>query len=313
MEYKDYYRTLDVAKTASAADIKKAFRKLARKYHPDVNPGDPSAERRFKEVNEAYEVIGSPTSRQKYDNLGANWKDYERAQAAGQNPFGGRGRPMSQEDMRDMFGGDPFSDFFQNFFGGSRQQRGASNTPPTRPAQPIEHELTITLEQAFLGVTQRLSLRDNGNSQSIDVRIPAGVDNGSRVRIAGKGARGRGQSKAGDLFLKIKLTPHAVYTRKGRDLYLTSHVSLSTALLGGTIDVTNLAGDNIQLKIPSTTQPGQVFRIKGQGMPSLQKRTGRGNLYVTADVRLPSQLSTEEKKLAEQLSELLTKRSDAKT
>ena len=185
MEYKDYYRTLGVSKTAAAGDIKKAFRTLARKYHPDVNPGDPSAERRFKELNEAHEVLGSPDTRQKYDELGANCKHYERAQAAGHNPFGGRGRSMSEEDIHQVFGGDPFSDFFQNFFGGGEQQRHPSSNRQAQPAQNLEHGLTITLEQAFLGVTQRLSIRDGDNSRSIDVRVPPGMDDGSRVRVAG--------------------------------------------------------------------------------------------------------------------------------
>ncbi|MFP6572062.1 MAG: J domain-containing protein [Vicinamibacterales bacterium] len=312
MEYKDYYRTLSVSKTATAGDIKKAFRKLARKYHPDVNPSDPSAERRFKEVNEAHEVIGNPDTRQKYDELGANWKHYERAQAAGQNPFGGRGRSMSEEDIHQVFGGDPFSDFFQNFFGGDGRQSRPSPNRRAESAQNLEHELTITLEQAFLGVTQRLSIRDGGNSRSIDVRIPAGVSDGSRVRVAGKGARSGDHRKHQDLYLRIKLGPHALFTRKGRDLYLNRDVTLSTALLGGTIDVTTLSGETIQLKIPSTTQPGQVFRIKEHGMPSLQTRTRRGNLYVTADVQLPSKLNTKEKELAEQFAALLAKRSPTK-
>ena len=294
MEYKDYYRTLGVSKTARADAIKKAFRKLARKYHPDVNPDDPSAERRFKEVNEAYEGIGAPETRQKYDELGANWKDYERAQAAGQTPFGGQGRTMSEEEMRQMFGGDPFSDFFQNFFGGTSQQRHRPRPHRAQPPQDIEHELTITLEQAYLGMTQRLSIRDQETNRSIDVRIPAGVDDGSRVRVAGKGTRSPGSSKPGDLYLRIKLAPHATYTRKRRDLYLKRTIPLTTALLGGAIDVTTLSGETIQLKVPSTTQPGQVFRIKKQGMPSIQKRTGRGNLYVTADVQLPHDLTPDE-------------------
>ena len=308
MEYKDYYRTLGVPKTATPDNIKKAFRKLARKYHPDVNPDDPSAEQRFKEVNEAYEVIGTPETRQKYDELGANWKDYERAQAAGQNPFGGRSRTMSEEDMRQMFGGDPFSDFFQSFFGGAGQQRPRSRPRHAQPPRDLEHELTITLEQAFHGVTQRLAIRDNGTNRSIDVRIPAGVNDGSRVRVAGKGTPSSGHRKPGDLYLRIKMKPHALYTRKGRDLYLTKNVSLSTALLGGTIDITTLSGDSLQLKVPSSTQPGQVLRIKGQGMPSLQKRTSRGNLYVTANVQLPDNLTFEEKEFAAKFAALLEKR-----
>jgi len=312
MEYKDYYRTLGVSKTATAGDIKKVFRKLARKYHPDVNPGDPSAERRFKEINEAHEVLGSPDTRRKYDELGANWKDYERAQAPGHNPFPGRGRSMSEEDMHQMFGGDPFSDFFQNFFGGDRQPRRSPPNRQAQPAQKLEHELTITLEQAFLGITQRLSIREGDHSRSIDVRIPAGIDDGSRVRVAGKSTRSADHKKHQDLYLRIKLAPHALFTRKGRDLHLNRDVTLSTALLGGTIDVTTLSGETIQLKIPSTTQPGQVFRIKEQGMPSLQKRTRRGNLYVTADVRLPSKLNSSEKQLAEEFAALLMKRGHTK-
>ena len=308
MKYKDYYRTLGVSKTATAGDIKKAFRKLARKYHPDVNPEDPSAEKHFKEVNEAYEVIGAPETRTKYDELGANWKDYERAQATGQNPFGGQGRTMSEDDMRQMFGEDPFSDFFQNFFGGTGQQRHRPRPRHAQPPQDLEHELTITLEQAFLGMTQRLSIRDQDANRSIDVRIPPGVDDGSRIRVAGKGTSSAGRRKPGDLYLRIKLAPHATYTRKGRDLYLKKPVKLATALLGGTIHVTTLSGEPIQLKVPSTTQPGQIFRVKKQGMPSLQKRTGRGNLYVTADVQLPNDLTPEEKQLASQFATLLEKR-----
>ena len=309
MEYKDYYRTLGVTKTATSDEIKKSFRKLARKYHPDVNPDDPSAERRFKEVNEAYEVIGSPDTRRKYDELGSNWKDYERAQAAGHNPFAGRGQSLSEDEMRQMFGGDPFSDFFQNFFGGTNRQRNRNRQRRTQ--SPQEHELTITLEQAFDGVTQRLSIRDNATNRSIDVRIPAGVDNGSRIRVAGKGSSSTDHSKAGDLYLRIKLAPHGTYTRKGRDLYLKTPIPLATALLGGTIDIATLSGKGIQLKVPSTTQPGQVFRIKGEGMPSIKKRTSRGNLYVTADVRLPNDLSLDERQLLVQFATLLKKRASS--
>ena len=207
MEFKDYYSTLGVAKTATEKEIKQAYRKLARKHHPDVNPGDKAAEAKFKEINEAYEVLGDPAKRKKYDELGANWRMYEQAAAsggAGGGPFGGqwnanaggsRGgfRTMTQDEMEEMFGNEnPFSDFFTTFFGGG----GFETEPPGRTARgrsrqragrDVEHELELTLEDAYHGTTRRFSLRHDGQARTVDVRIPVGVGDGSRVRVSGEG------------------------------------------------------------------------------------------------------------------------------
>ena len=218
MEFKDYYQTLGVTKTASEKEIKQAFRKLARKHHPDVNPGDKSAEARFKEINEAYEVLGDPDKRKKYDELGANWRMYEQAQQHGQpwpggSPFGDAGgqggawninmggpggyRTMTEEEMQELFGNqDPFSDFFNTFFGGggARRARGgrarAGRAPRTQKGRDIEHPVELTLEEAFHGATRRISIKQGGHARSVDVRIPAGVKDGSRVRAAGEGEAG---------------------------------------------------------------------------------------------------------------------------
>ena len=205
MEFKDYYSTLGVAKTATEKEIKQTYRKLARKHHPDVNPNDKSAEARFKEINEAYEVLGDPAKRKKYDELGANWRMYEQAGAAGApgagaGPQGGGFRTMTEEEMREMFGdGDPFSDFFHTFFGGAagpggvggpgRDEAGrtADARRVARQGRDVEHELELGLEDAYHGTTRRLSMTHDGQARTVDVRIPPGVGDGSRVRVGGEG------------------------------------------------------------------------------------------------------------------------------
>ena len=307
MEFKDYYATLGIGRNAPADEVKAAFRKLARRYHPDVNPNDPSAERRFKEVNEAYEVLGNPETRRKYDELGANWKLYEQAPAAGGHPFagsrpfagggsgaGGRVRTVSGDDLRDMLGGSAFSDFFQTFFGGADPVSAGSGRraqAASRRGRNLEQAIELTLEQAFTGVTRRLVLAGAGGGRSVDVRIPAGVDNGSRVRVAGSGEPGSGGAQAGDLLLRVELLPHPRYTRKGLDLYLSLPIPLTTAVLGGEVTAPTIDGGTVRLKVPPTTQQGQVFRIKGQGMPSPRNGGARGDQYATAHVELPRHLT----------------------
>jgi DnaJ-class molecular chaperone len=316
MEFKDYYQTLGVAKSASDKELKQAYRKLARKHHPDVNPGDKSAEAKFKEINEAYEVLGDPEKRKKYDELGANWRMYEQAQQAGQgyggyaaNPFGGGGgawninmggpggyRTMTEEEMRDLFGNeDPFSDFFKTFFGGGGARESGprgrqTRAPRTQKGRDIEHEVELTLEEAFHGATRRISIKQGGHARSVDVRIPPGVKDGSRVRAAGEGESGANGGAAGDLYLRVRIKPNAIFERDGNDLRTKVPVPVTTAVLGGEAQVPTITG-SVRLKIPETTQSGQVFRLKGHGMPSVGKPDQRGDLYATVEVQLPRSLS----------------------
>jgi DnaJ-class molecular chaperone len=344
MDFKDYYSTLGVAKTATDKEIKQAFRKLARKHHPDVNPGDKSAENKFKELNEAYEVLGDPEKRKKYDELGANWRMYEQAGRGGGAPFEGAGpsgsswnvhfggggpqgggfRTMTPEEMREMFGTeDPFSDFFHTFFGRAAGDAEAGETGRARSGRrrvpqsgrDFEQEIELGLEDAYRGTTRRLAISHDGQHRTVDVRIPAGVVDGSRVRIAGEGELGTGGGRSGDLYLRVRLAPHPTFERKGRDLYTRVRVPLTTAVLGGEAEVPALGGKPLRLKIPPTTQNGQLFRLKGHGMPAVGKSTGAGNagkpgggdhgdLYATVEVQLPQSLTPEQRRHFEALKNL---------
>ena len=319
MEFKDYYKTLGVAKTATEKEIKQAFRKLARKLHPDVNPGDKSAESRFKEVNEAYEVLGDATSRRKYDELGANWRMYEQAGAQGGHPFSGGGtgsrggfRTMSPEEMEELFGdSNPFSDFFTTFFSGDAGGARGGAAPGARsqrvrrrPGRDVENEIELSLEDAYHGTTQRLALNHDGQRRTVDVRIPAGVVTGSRVRVSGEGEPGIGGAESGHLYLRVRLVPHPVFELKGRDLHVRVQVPLTTAVLGGEADVQTLSGKTARLRIPPLTQSGQVFRLKGYGMPAVGKPDEKGDLYARVEIQLPTELSTEEREHYEALRRL---------
>src|SRR5687768_9173899 len=324
MEFKDYYATLGVTKASTEKEIKGAFRKLARKFHPDVNPGDKASESKFKEINEAYEVLGDPAKRKKYDELGANWRAYEQAEAqGGPNPFSGRWnvnmggsgggggggfRTMTQEEMAELFGdANPFSDFFTTFFGGAdpaaagESRRGRPRSRQ-RAGRDVEHEIELTLEEAYQGTTRRLSLKHDGHARTVDVRIPAGVGDGSRVRVSGEGEHGVGGAASGDLYLRVRLAPHATFERKGRDLYVKVPLPVTTAVLGGEADAQTLTGKPARLRIPPLTQNGQVFRLKGYGMPAVGKPEEKGDLYARAEVQLPTQLTDRERELYEALA-----------
>jgi curved DNA-binding protein len=328
MEFKDYYQTLGVGKTASDKELKQAYRKLARKHHPDVNPGDKSAEAKFKEINEAYEVLGDPDKRRKYDELGANWRMYEQAQQQGQgwpgasgSPFGGAGGPggawtinmggpggyrtMSEDEMQEIFGTeDPFSDFFKTFFGGGAPRepgRGRQGRARSQKGQDIEHEVELTLEEAYHGATRRVSIKEGGHARTVDVRIPAGVKDGSRVRAAGEGQSGANGGSSGDLYLRVRLRPHAIFERKGADLHTKVAAPVATAVLGGEAQVPTITG-SVRLKIPETTQNGQVFRLKGHGMPTVGKPDEKGDLYATVEVQLPRVLTADQRRHWEALA-----------
>jgi curved DNA-binding protein len=319
MEYKDYYKTLGVSKSAEEKEIKKAYRKLARQYHPDVNPDDASAESRFKEINEAYEVLSDADKRKMYDQFGSQWQQYQRA-GGSPNDFwqqwqaqrGGprtQSRTVSQEDIEQMFGGSGgFSDFFESLFGGRGNQAGGFDyggftsrqqaNPRPRRGQDVEHPIQITLEEAFQGATRQLQWEDG---RTLTAKIPRGVKTGSRIRLSGQG--GSGAAGAGHLFLKVELLPHPTFQREDDDLKLAVVVDLYTAVLGGRVEVATI-DRTVQLTIPPETANGKVFRLRGLGMPRLKKPDERGDLFATVDVTLPTALSEAEKELFRQLREL---------
>jgi len=332
MAGKDYYSILGISRSATDKEIKAAYRHLARQYHPDVNPGNKSAESRFKEINEAHEVLSDPEKRKKYDQYGDQWqyadqmaeaaRRQQQAGASGWNftqpPGAEQSAGFEQEDLESVFG---------NLFGG--RMGGFGRRSRTRRGQDIEYPLEITLEEAFIGTVRNISLqskvpctvcRGTGRIQNVtcsvcrgagvvtqikrlEVKIPAGVDTGSRVRIAGKGEAGSAGGPAGDLYLVISVRPHSLFERKDEDLYTSVSVPLTTAILGGEVQVPTLKGTKLALRIPPETQNEKVFRLTGQGMPHLGDQ-GRGDLLVTLKVALPSGLSAEEKALFARLKEL---------
>jgi DnaJ-class molecular chaperone len=321
MDFKDYYAVLGVPKTATDAEIKRAYRKLAREHHPDLNANDKAAEARFKEINEANEVLGDPEKRRKYDELGAHWRDYETAGAAGgaEAPFGGAAgspfgggatyRTMTPEEMAEIFGGDgaPFSDFFQTFFGGEPVSGARTRGRGARASRghDLEQSIDLTLEEAFAGATRRLISTRDGRERSVDVRIPPGVKDGARVRAAGEGAPGSRGGTAGDLYLRVHVLPHARFERRGADLYTHVDVPVTTAVLGGEVAVSTLAsGAPLRLKVPPLTNSGRTLRLRGHGMPVVGRAGERGDLYATVDIVIPSALTDEERSHYEALKQL---------
>lgn len=314
MEFKDYYAALGVDKTASAADIKRAYRKLARESHPDLHPGDKKAEARFKTINEAHEVLGDPETRKKYDELGANWKQYEQAGAPGAGGWngnfrqgggsGGGYRTMTPEEMEAAFGGgggESFSDFFQAFFGQDfAHASGRPRRAQSRPARghDLEQQVDVTLEEAFNGTTRRI--QKEGEERTFDVRIPAGIHDGARIRASGEGGAGRG-GPAGDLYLIVHVLPHAVFERRGKDLVTHVNVPVTTAVLGGEVSVPTIAGSPIRLRVPELTPEGRTLRLRGHGLPGLAQSPERGDLLATVHVRMPEKLSDEARRHYEAL------------
>jgi curved DNA-binding protein len=312
MDYKDYYRILGVDKKASEKDIKQAYRRLARKYHPDVNPGDKKTQETFKEINEAYEVLGDADKRKKYDQLGASWHEWQRRGgrpqdfdwsqwAAGPHGGGPYVRYGTMEDLEDLLGDlGGFSEFFASLFGDLNRGPGTrTHRSGARYAQDLEQSVEITLEEAFHGTTRVLEKE----GRRLEVKIPPGVDTGSRVRIAGEGMPGPGGKAGGDLYLKVQVVPHHLVERKGDDLYCDVQVNLYTALLGGEVKVPTPKGQ-VVLKVPPETHNGQTFRLKGQGMPNLHDRSRRGDLYARVQVKLPERLSERERELFRELARL---------
>jgi molecular chaperone DnaJ len=326
---KDYYKLLGIKKSATEKEVKQAYRKLARKYHPDVNPGDKTSEARFKEINEAYEVLSDKESRKKYDKYGDNWQHADQFEQAARQQ--GQYRDFSRGGGSSGFsfsGGDvgDLDSIFEGLFSGGR---GGSfrRRPQPRKGQDLESPVEVTLEEAFHGTTRTISLqsgepctacqgtgyiqnvpcsvcRGSGVAASVkrlEVKIPAGVQNGSRVRIAGKGQPGYGGGTSGDLFLKVSVRHHEQFERHGDNLHVNVPVPLKDALLGGEVQVPTLKG-KLALKIPPETQNGKIFRLTGQGMPHLGKST-RGDLLAKLNVVLPTKLTEKEKEFFRHLGE----------
>jgi len=325
---KDYYNILGVSRNASDKDIKQAFRKLARKYHPDVNPGDKTAEEKFKRISEAYEVLSDPEKRKKYDQFGDQWQYADQFTGAG-----GPGTRYQSYDFSDIFKGadqsqgfsfgEDLGSIFGDLLGGMRSQRQAR----PRRGQDIESPIEVSLEEAYSGSTRLISIQSDvacptchgagliqnavcsvcqgkgtiPQTKRIEVKIPAGVKTGSRIRIAGKGGEGSGGA-SGDLYLVVTVKPHPVFERQDDDLYVNIDVPLTTAVLGGEVKVPTPKG-NLALKIPPETQNGQIFRLAGQGMPILGKNT-RGDLKARVNVVLPTNLTEEERELFRKLKKL---------
>jgi curved DNA-binding protein len=339
VKYKDYYESLGVSRTASEAEIKKAFRKLAREYHPDVAKNKKQAEEKFKEINEAYEVLSDPAKRKKYDQLGPNWQagaDF-RPPPGWESFTGGRSytsRGPGAQEFEFEFGGTGFSDFFEQIFGSTGARRGAGFGPrggfpnddqATERGRDIEGDIMVTLEEATRGSVRAVSVRHAvpcehcggtgqrarhvcnvcggtgqvSKTQTYQVKIPAGVTEGQRLRVSGRGEAGMGGGAAGDLYLRVRLAKHPDFTVEDHNLIYEAELAPWEAVLGGNISVPTLDG-RVNIRVPAGTQNGQKLRVRGRGLP--QRGGGSGDLIVETRVEVPAQVSESERKLWEQLA-----------
>jgi curved DNA-binding protein len=307
VQYKDYYATLGVAKTASQDDIRKAFRKLARQYHPDVAKDKKNAESKFKEINEAYEVLSDEDKRKRYDELGADWEHGPQHPPPGWNRGGGGGgQGFGGFGNGGEFSGTGFSDFFEQFFGGSTFRGGGAQGFPGGGHQhaargsDIEADLLVTIEETLHGAKKKISFRRDGKSdvETYEVRIPKGVREGQKIRLAGQGEAGR-RGQAGDLYLIVRFEKHPDYTIDGYDLIYDLELPVWQAVLGDNVSIPTPDG-SVRLKIPDCSQAGKKFRIKGRGLPS--GPTTRGDFYVRLVVQLPTDLTPEQRAQWEKLA-----------
>ena len=305
VDYKDYYEVLGISKGATADEIKKAYRKLARKYHPDANLNNPSAEEKFKEIGEAYEVLKDPQKRQRYDQLGANWKQYANAGRPGGGQsysydFGG-GRGFNFENM-----GGGFSDFFEMFFGSSANQDASSGfdfgnnfggggaRASSRKGQDLQSAIGINLREAFTGTQRSIRLQKENKTRTVNVKIPKGIKNGGKIRLAGEGGPGLRGGPGGDLYLTVNVSQHNIYERKDNDLHIEVPVTIKEAYYGGKINIPTFEG-KVDMKLPKKTQSGKTLRLKGKGMPGV-KGGSNGNLYVKTRIVFPEKMNSKQKK-----------------
>jgi curved DNA-binding protein len=294
MNYKDYYKVLGVSKGASQDEIKKAYRKLAAKYHPDTNPNNPKAEEKFKDVGEAYEVLGNPENRAKYDRYGKNWKHAQQAGGGfGQGGFGG--------NMGDIFGDERgFSDFFYQMFGGGGPGgRGGGRRTRGQKGDDYKADIFVSLEDIYEG--RKRTIRIDG--KEMDVPVKAAMKDGKQLRVKNHGGPGRNGGPAGDLYLTLKIEDHKFFTRIGDDLKADLPVDLYTLILGGKVEVPTLSKP-VRIKITPETQPGKVIKLKGKGLPRDERKSSYGNLYITLRTTYPKNLSEQEKESFKQLAAL---------
>lgn len=296
MEFVDYYSILGIDKNASSDDVKKAYRKLARKYHPDLNPNDAAANKKFQQINEANEVLSDPEKRKKYDQYGKDWAhadQFEQARRAQQQqqPFGGA-QQFSSED----FGEGDFSDFFESLFG--RQSRRGGREAKYR-GQDYETALQVNLTDAYTTHKQTFTV----NGKNIRITIPAGIEDGQKIRLKGHGGEGLNGGPAGDLYITFSIVNNTPFKRLGNDLYLTLDIDLYTALLGGEVTIDTLSG-KVKIRIKPETQNGTKIRLKEKGFPVYKEESRFGDLYITVHVKLPTNLTEQQKELFKQLSQM---------
>ncbi|MFD2938838.1 DnaJ C-terminal domain-containing protein [Flavobacterium notoginsengisoli] len=303
MDYIDYYKVLDVTKSATEADIKKAYRKLARKYHPDLNPNDKEAEKKFKEINEANEVLSNPENRKKYDKYGKDWKHADEFEKAGYDPNQQQNRQQSRSqysggDFSGFEGGDfsgsDFSDFFNSMYGGGR-----SRSQSKYRGQDFNAELELDLKAAYTSHKQNLTV----NGKNIRITIPAGVENGQVIKIPNHGGPGVNGGPNGDLYITFLISNNSDFKREGNNLYADAPLDLYTAILGGETHINTFDG-KVKIKVPAETQPGTKVKLKGKGFPVYKKENEFGDLYITYTIKLPTKLSDKEKELFEELAKL---------
>ncbi|MFO7730038.1 MAG: J domain-containing protein [Spirochaetia bacterium] len=310
MEYKDYYQILGVDKKASKDEIKKAYRKLARKYHPDVNPNDKETALKFMEISEAHEVLSDAENRKKYDELGSDWQRYQntdgpqgfdRSKYAADRASRSEGQSHYYSgtggDWQNIYGGDAFSDFFKSFFTGRGESFSGGEF--AFKGQDLATDLTITLDEAYSGCSRILSL----DGRKMRITIAPGIKDGQTIKLKGKGGAGSQGASAGDLYITVKVAIHPEYRRQGDDLFMDVPVHVYTAMLGGDLDVRTLSG-TFKLKITPETQSGTTFRLKGRGFPRYGKKNQFGDLYVQVAIRVPTKLSDKEKKMVKELAAL---------
>ena len=300
MDYIDYYKTLEITKSATEAEIKKAYRKLARKYHPDLNPNDKEAERKFKEINEANEVLGNPENRKKYDKYGKDWKHADEFEKAGYNPNQQQRQGQQRgQDYSDFGGGDfsgsDFSDFFNSMYGSARSSRSQSKYR----GQDFNAELELDLVSAYTTHKQNLTV----NGKNIRITIPAGVENGQIIKIPGHGGPGVNGGPNGDLYITFLIANNPDFKREGNNLYAEINLDLYTAVLGGEIYINTFDG-KVKIKVPPETQTGTKVKLKGKGFPVYKKENQFGDLYVTYTLKIPTKLSIKEKELFEELAKI---------